>query len=75
MIFEEVGVFVEVDGFEGEFTKTFAAIGVGAGVGGYSSAAEFTAGAVLEMHISKPFESRVEWASSPGNQSRCEVWD
>ena len=49
MVFEEVGVFVEIDGFEGEFAQSFAAVGVGCGVGGDASTAEFGAGAVLVM--------------------------
>jgi hypothetical protein len=28
MVFEEVGIFVEVDGFEGEFSQTLSSIGV-----------------------------------------------
>ena len=32
MVFEEVGVFVKIDGFEGEFAKSFAAVGIGGGV-------------------------------------------
>ena len=29
VVFEEVWVFVEVDGFEGEFAETLASVGVG----------------------------------------------
>lgn len=29
VVFEDVGVFVEVDRFEGEFAQAFAAVGVG----------------------------------------------
>ena len=29
MVFEEVWVFVEIDGFEGKFAETFAAVSVG----------------------------------------------
>ena len=47
VIFEEVGVFVEVDGFEGELAETLSSVGVGRGVRCYSSAAEFGAGSVL----------------------------
>ena len=47
MIFEEVGVFVEIDGFEGEFAKSFAAVGVGGRVRCDSSSAEFGASSVL----------------------------
>ena len=47
MVLEEVRVFVEIDGFEGELAETLSSIGVGSGVGCYSSAAEFGAGSVL----------------------------
>lgn len=50
VVFEKVRVFVQVDGFEGEFAQSFAAVGVGGGVGGYAAAAEFGAGAVLVVH-------------------------
>ena len=29
VVFEKVGVFVEVDGFEGEFAETLSSVGVG----------------------------------------------
>lgn len=29
VVLEEVGVFVKIDGFEGEFAKSFATIGIG----------------------------------------------
>ena len=29
VVFEEVGVFVEVDGFESEFSETLSSVGVG----------------------------------------------
>lgn len=32
MILEEVGVFVEIDGFEGEFAEAFSSVGVGGGM-------------------------------------------
>ena len=47
VVFEKVGVFVEVDGFEGEFAEAFAPVCVGAGRGGYSASAELGAGSVL----------------------------
>ena len=47
MVLEEVRVFVEVDGFEGEFAQAFATVCVGCRVGGDSSAAEFGACSVL----------------------------
>lgn len=47
VVFEEVGVFVEIDGFEREFAEAFAAVGVRGGMGGHTSSAEFAAGTVL----------------------------
>lgn len=47
MVLEEVGVFVEVDCFQGQFAEAFASVGVRCGVGGDASAAEFGTGAVL----------------------------
>lgn len=47
MVFEYVGVFVEVDCFECEFAEAFAAVGVGGACRGDAAAAEFGAGAVL----------------------------
>lgn len=47
VVFEKVGVFVEVDGFECEFAEAFATVGVGGRVRGYASAAEFGARSVL----------------------------
>ena len=41
MVFEEVGVFVEIDGFERQFAETFAAVGVGGRMRGNSAATEF----------------------------------
>jgi hypothetical protein len=29
VVLEEVGVFVEIDGFEGEFAESFSSVGVG----------------------------------------------
>ena len=53
VVLEEVGVFVEVDGFEGEFAESFAAVGVRGGVGCDSSAAELRARSVLgEVDVS-----------------------
>jgi hypothetical protein len=50
VVLEEVRVFVEVDGFEGEFAQPLAAVGVGGFFGGDAAAAEFGAGAVLVVH-------------------------
>jgi len=50
VVFEEVGVFVEIDCFEGEFAQAFATVSVGGGGGGDAAAAEFGARAVLVVH-------------------------
>jgi hypothetical protein len=47
VVLEEVWVFVEVYGFEGELAESFAAVGVRGGLGCYSSAAEFRTCAIL----------------------------
>ena len=49
MVFEEVGVFVEVDGFEGEFAESFASVSVCRGMRGDSSTAKFGPGSVLVL--------------------------
>lgn len=49
MVFEEVGVFIEVDSFESELAKAFATVCVRGGLGGYASATEFGACAVLYL--------------------------
>jgi hypothetical protein len=41
VVLEEVRVFVEVDGFEGEFAESFASVCVCCGVRGDTAAAEF----------------------------------
>jgi len=50
VVLEEVGIFVEIDCFEGEFAEAFAAVGIGGGGGGDAAATEFGAGAVLVVH-------------------------
>ena len=50
VVLEEVGVFVEIDRFEGEFAQTFAAVGVCGGGGSDTAAAELGASAVLVVH-------------------------
>lgn len=50
MVLEEVWVFVEIDGFEGELAKALATVGVGGGCGGDTTAAELGASAVLVIH-------------------------
>ena len=47
VVLEEVGVFVKIDGFEGEFAKSFTAVGIGSGVRCYSTSTEFGASSVL----------------------------
>jgi len=50
VVLEEVGVFVEIDCFEGEFAQALAAVGVGGGGGGDAAATEFGTGAILVVH-------------------------
>lgn len=58
VVLEEVGVLVEVDGFEGEFAETLSSVGVGGGLRCDSSAAEFGAGSVLRgERVSFQFEN------------------
>ena len=52
MVFEEVGIFVQVDGFQGELAKSFASVCVRGAVRGYSSASEFGTCSVLFFFIS-----------------------
>lgn len=47
MVLEEVRVFVEVDGFEGELAETFAPVGVGGAGRRDPAAAEFGSGPIL----------------------------
>jgi hypothetical protein len=51
VVFEEVGIFVEVDGFEGEFAQALATVGVGGFFGGDTAAAELGSGAILVVHV------------------------
>lgn len=51
VVFEEVRIFLEVDGFERELAKSFTAVGVRAGIGGNAAAAEFTARTVLGRRL------------------------
>lgn len=50
VVLEEVGVFVQVDGFQGELAQPLASVGVGGGGRGDTSAAELGACAVLIVH-------------------------
>jgi len=47
VVLKEVRVLVEVDRLEGELAEALAAVCVGCGLGGYTSATEFGAGAIL----------------------------
>ncbi len=51
VVFEEVGVFVQIDGFEGEFAETFTSVGVGGRSAGDAATAEFRTGTVLVVHF------------------------
>lgn len=50
VVFEEVRVFVEVDGFESEFAQAFTPVGGCCFFGGDATAAKLGAGAVLVVH-------------------------
>ena len=50
VVFEEVGIFVEVDGFEGEFAQALATVGVGGFFRGDTAAAELGSSAILVVH-------------------------
>ena len=47
VVLEEVGVFVKIDRFEGEFAKSFAAVCIGGRVRRYSPPTEFGASSIL----------------------------
>lgn len=47
MVFEEIGVFIEIDRFQCKLSKTFASIGIGGRVRGYTTSTKFATGAVL----------------------------
>ena len=49
VVLEEVRVFVEVDGFEGELAETFAPVGIRGAGRGDPAAAEFGPGPILWM--------------------------
>jgi hypothetical protein len=50
VVFEEVRIFVQIDGLERELAQTFSSVGVGRRGGSYASAAEFRTRAVLVIH-------------------------
>ena len=67
VVFEEVGIFVQVDCFEGEFAETFSPVSVGCAMGCYSSAAELGASSVLVVRMSVAVAFH-EWMKLlPGN--------
>lgn len=47
MVFEEVRVFIEVDGFQRKLSKTFASVGIGGRVRRYSTSTKFATSAIL----------------------------
>ena len=50
VVFEEIGIFVEVDCLKRKFSKAFPSVGVGCAVRGHAAAAELGAGSVLVVH-------------------------
>jgi hypothetical protein len=50
MVFEEVRVFVKVDGFKGKFSQAFPTVSVGCGVRGDTTTTKFGPGTVLVVH-------------------------
>lgn len=48
VVLEDVGVFVQIDCFEGEFAEAFAAVGICCAGGGYTTTSKFGACAVLK---------------------------
>ena len=50
MVFEEVRVFVKVDGFECKFSQSFPTVSVGCGVRRDTTATKFGPGTVLVVH-------------------------
>lgn len=51
MVFEEVGVLFEVDCFQSELAQSLATVGVGCGLGGDATSAEFGSCAVLRLLV------------------------
>jgi hypothetical protein len=78
VVLEEVGIFVEVDRLQRELAQALATVGVGCGVRGDASTAEFGACSVLK-NVSMVLEvvlmnvnTKKQSADSPGNPScRC----
>ena len=60
MVLEEVGVFVEVDGFEGEFSESFLAVCGSLALGHDAPAAELGAFAVLEVDATAKAQGEVQ---------------
>ena len=63
MVFEEVGVFIEVDGFEGEFSESFLAVCGSLALGHDAAAAELGAFAVLEVDATAKAQGEVQSVS------------
>jgi hypothetical protein len=53
VVFEEVRVFVEVDGLEGEFAQSLSSVRIGCRGGRYTSTAELRTRAVLVIHLGR----------------------
>lgn len=51
VIFEKVGVLVEIDVLKGEFSQALAAVGIGRGMGGDASAAELGSYSILKYAV------------------------
>lgn len=60
MILEEVRVFVEINGFQRQLPQTFSSIGIGSGLGGYTSTTKFTTGAILKIYVSDRLDDSLE---------------
>jgi hypothetical protein len=51
VVLEKVRVFVEIDGFKGEFAQALATVGMGRFFGGDTTATELGPGAILIIHV------------------------
>lgn len=52
VILEEIRIFLKIDRFKSQFTEALSSIGVGARVGGNTSAAKFASSTVLDGLVS-----------------------
>ena len=60
MILEEVRVFVEINGFQRKLPQTFSSIGIGGGLGGYTSTTKFTTRSILKIDVSDRLTDSLE---------------